>query len=187
MEQELDASDIRACGGFLPLGRTGLASGTLDQAEDSTGLASGTLTERSAGAADVEGDGRLGESASAADGGEGFRTRRPPTAACGGTSPTGGEVGFAGGHSDAAGGEWGETSASADPSAACGGTSRPDDAESFTNEPELHEDVIYLKIKRLLRLRRILALIRDLTRWRTCWGQVAGKRPKSEIRNSTPG
>ena len=27
MEQELDASDIRACGGFLPLGRTGLASG----------------------------------------------------------------------------------------------------------------------------------------------------------------
>ena len=41
MEQELDASDIRACGGFLPLGRTGLASGTLDQAEDSTGLAGG--------------------------------------------------------------------------------------------------------------------------------------------------
>ena len=29
VEQKLDASDIRACGGFLPLGRTGLASGTL--------------------------------------------------------------------------------------------------------------------------------------------------------------
>ena len=46
------------------------------------------------------------------------------------------------GDSNAAGGGWGETSASADPSAACGGTSPPDGAESFTNEPELHEDVI---------------------------------------------
>ncbi len=82
VEQKLDASDIRACGGFLPLGRTGLASGT--------------LTERSAGAADVvEGD-----------------------TACG------------------------ETSVSADPSAACG-TSPAIGGESFTNEPELHEDVIY--------------------------------------------
>ncbi len=89
VEQKLDASDIRACGGFLPLDRTGLASGT--------------LTERSAGAVDVEGDGRSGESATS-DGGEGFRTRRPPTAACGGTCPTSGE-------------------------------------ESFTNEPEVNEDV----------------------------------------------
>ena len=90
VEQKLDASDIRACGGFLPLGRTGLASGT--------------LTETAAGAADVEGDGRSGESATAVDTSEGFRTRRPPTAACGGTSPTSGE--------------------------------------GFTNEPELHENVI---------------------------------------------
>ncbi len=80
MEQKLDAADIRACWGFLPLGRTGLAGGT--------------LTERSTGAADGEGDGRSGESARAADGGEGFRTRRPPTAACGGTSPTGGRPAF---------------------------------------------------------------------------------------------
>jgi hypothetical protein len=34
MEQELDASDIRACGGFLPLGRTGLASGAKAAASD---------------------------------------------------------------------------------------------------------------------------------------------------------
>ena len=108
-----------------------------------TGLASGTLTERSAGAAAVEGDGCLGEAATA-DGGEGFRTRRPPTAACGGTSPTGGEVGVGGGHSDAVGaaGDCGETSVSTDPSAACGGTSPPSGEESFTNEPEVDEDVI---------------------------------------------
>ncbi len=81
VEQKLDASDIRACGGFLPLDRTGLTSGT--------------LTERSAGAVDVEG-----------------------VTACG------------------------ETSVSADPSAACGGTSPAIGGESFTNEPEVHEDVV---------------------------------------------
>ena len=85
VEQKLDASDIRACGGFLPLGRTGLASGT--------------LKEGSAGAT------------------------------------------VADGRSNAAGGEWGETSVSADPSAACGGTFPAGGAASYTNEPELHEDV----------------------------------------------
>ena len=42
MEQELDASDIRACGGFLPVGRTGLASGTLaETAAGATGRGAG--------------------------------------------------------------------------------------------------------------------------------------------------
>ena len=52
MKEELDESDIRACGGFLPLGRTGLASGTLET-ENGTGLASGTLgqTENGTGLA----------------------------------------------------------------------------------------------------------------------------------------
>jgi hypothetical protein len=92
--------------------------------------------------------------AATADCDETLRTRRPPTAACGGTSPTGGEVGFEGG--DANGGEWGEASVSADvatadcdetlrtrrpPTAACGGTSTTGGEESCTNEPELHEDV----------------------------------------------
>jgi hypothetical protein len=40
--EELDESDIRACGGFLPLGRTGLASATLET-EHGSGLASGAL------------------------------------------------------------------------------------------------------------------------------------------------
>ena len=49
--EELDESDIRACGGFLPLGRTGLASGTLET-ENGTGLGSGTLqTENGTGLA----------------------------------------------------------------------------------------------------------------------------------------
>ncbi len=86
VESELDESDIRACGGFLPLGRTGLASGTLDS-EDRTGLAGGTVMGNSAGAGDVGGDDRLGE-AVIADCGEAACVRRPPTAACGGTSPT---------------------------------------------------------------------------------------------------
>ncbi len=112
--EELDESDIRACGGFLPLGRTGLASatletedraglasGTLGQTEDATGLAGGTLDqaengtewtcgalmESSAGAVDVGGDDLL-RGAVIADCGEAVRVRRPPTAACGGTSPT---------------------------------------------------------------------------------------------------
>ena len=34
MEQKLDAADIRACGGFLPLGRAGRASGTEGAASD---------------------------------------------------------------------------------------------------------------------------------------------------------
>ena len=43
--EELDESDIRACVGFLPLSRTGLASGTLGQTENGTGLGTGTLEE----------------------------------------------------------------------------------------------------------------------------------------------
>ena len=137
--EELDESDIRACGGFLPLGRTGLASGTLET-ENGSGLDSGTRVEEGS---DVDaGLGRVlpetGETASGEsvtneanfnedvnssngftdigittnsgvdsgldkggidgdfDGGEtecgaAFRVRRPPTAACGGTSPTRGE------------------------------------------------------------------------------------------------
>ena len=51
MTEELDESDIRACGGFLPLGRTGLASGTLE-AENRIGLAGTTLeTENGSGLA----------------------------------------------------------------------------------------------------------------------------------------
>ena len=64
--EKLDESDIRACGGYLPLGRaglaggmvetengTGLGSGTLDQVENGTGLACGTLgqTENDTGLA----------------------------------------------------------------------------------------------------------------------------------------
>ena len=45
--EELDESDIRACGGYLPLGRNGLASGTLGETENGTGLAGGTLMEGS--------------------------------------------------------------------------------------------------------------------------------------------
>ena len=37
----------------------------------------------------------------------------------------------------------GEIAVIADPSAACGGTYQPSGEESFTNEPELHEDVIF--------------------------------------------
>jgi hypothetical protein len=100
MKEDLDDSDIRACGGFLPLGRTGLAGGTLGQTENGAGLAGGTLEtedradracgtliESSAGAGDVGRDDRLG-GAVIADCGEAVRVRRPPTAACGGTSPT---------------------------------------------------------------------------------------------------
>ena len=99
----------------------------------------------------MEGDGRSGESATASDGGEGFRTRRPPTAACGGTPPTSGEVGFAGGRPNAAGGECGEAPASADPSAACGGIS-PTSGEGLTNEPEVNEDVIYSQTQEIVEL-----------------------------------
>ena len=49
MKEDLDDSDIRACGGFLPLGRTGLASGTLDS-EERAGLAGGTLCHTEIGA-----------------------------------------------------------------------------------------------------------------------------------------
>ena len=47
VESELDESDIRACGGFLPVGRTGLASGTLEM-ENGTGLGGGTLGQAEA-------------------------------------------------------------------------------------------------------------------------------------------
>jgi hypothetical protein len=120
---ELDESDIRACGGYLPLGRagvasgtlgetedgTGLGSGTLDQAENGTGLAGGTLsqTEDRTGLAsatrvegsddaardflepdvDAGGDDLL-RGVVIADCGEAVPSRRPPTSAFGGTSPT---------------------------------------------------------------------------------------------------
>ncbi len=153
MEQKLDAADIRACGGFLPLGRTGLASGTDAAASDvggdgrtmvksqTTQSVGEAVAKRSLGTRTIENprsDCKASVSADAAtaDCDETLRTRRPPTAACGGTSPTGGEMGFEGG--DANGGEWGEDSVSADvatadcdetlrtrrpPTAACGGTS----------------------------------------------------------------
>ncbi len=84
----LDASDIRACGGFLPARHAGLASGT--------------VTDTAAGAT------------------------------------------VAGGRPNAAGGaaDCGEIAVIADPSAACGGTCQPSGEESFTNEPEIYEDVI---------------------------------------------
>ena len=88
MEQKLDASDIRACGGFLPLGRTGLASGT--------------LTERSAGAVDVEGDGRSGESATALTGARAFARVGPPPPPAAAPPPRVGRW-DRGGHSDAGG------------------------------------------------------------------------------------
>ena len=134
--EELDESDIRACGGFLPLGRTGLASGTLGQTENGTGLAGGTVegSDVDAGFGGVlpeTGETASGESVTneancheelkssnyianigittnsgvdsgldkgeidhdfdggEIDGGEALRVCRPPTAACGGTSPTG--------------------------------------------------------------------------------------------------
>ncbi len=109
----------------------------------------------------VEGNGEQGEA---------FRTRRPPTAAESGTSPTSGEVSvgvdatgedvprLAAGRTTRSVGEavpkrslgtrtienprsGCKASVSADPSAACGGTC-PTSGEKFTNEPELHEDVI---------------------------------------------
>ena len=192
MKDELDESDIRACGGFLPLGRTGLASGTLetengtglaggtlgqtengtglaggtldqaengtglaggtlDQAENGTGLAGGTQIESSVSAVDVGRDDLLG-GAVIADCGEVVRVRRPPTAACGGTSPTGGEgegaVGV--GRDDLLRGaviaDCGEAvRVRRPPTAACGGTSPTSGegagGESVTNEPERGEEV----------------------------------------------
>ncbi len=128
VERTLDASDIRACGGFLPLDRTGLAGRTEAAASDaggdgrtmvksqttqSAGEAVSTRsvatrrveTPRSGGEASVStdrsgvcdgtpsasGEMRAGgeDGNGTADCGEAVRTRRPPTAACGGTSPTG--------------------------------------------------------------------------------------------------
>ena len=142
---ELDESDIRACGGYLPLGCAGLDGGTLGETENESGLDSGTRVEEGS---DVDADlGRVlpetGETANGesvtneanyheevkssnyitsiglttnsgvdsgldkgeidhdfdgggtdgggTDCGEAFRESRPPTAACGGTSPTRGE------------------------------------------------------------------------------------------------
>ncbi len=121
VEQKLDASDIRACRGFLPLGRTGLASGAEAAASDAGGdgrtmVKSQTtqsvgeaVPKRSLGTRTIEnsrsgGKASVSADAATADCGETLRTRRPPTAAYGGTSPTSGE--------------------------------------GFTNEPELHGDVI---------------------------------------------
>ncbi len=86
--EELDESDIRACGGYLPLGRAELASGTLGETENGTGLGSGTLMEGSD--VDAGGDDLL-RGVVIADCGEAFPARRPPTSAFGGTSPTRGE------------------------------------------------------------------------------------------------
>jgi hypothetical protein len=101
VEQNLDASDIRACGGFLPLDRTGLASGTLTEGSAGAAVAGG----HSNAAGGECGETSLLADAATADCGENVRARRPTTAARGGSSPPSGE-------------------------------------ESFTNEPELHEDVI---------------------------------------------
>ena len=73
--EELDESDIRACGGILPLGRTGLASGTLGQAENGNGLAGGTLMQGSD--VDAGGDDLL-RGVVIADCGEAFPARPPP-------------------------------------------------------------------------------------------------------------
>ncbi len=240
VESELDESDIRACGGFLPVGRTGLASatlgtddgtglcsGTLSETEASTGLASATLVHESDDAAgavlESAGDAGIGgispatgETASGesvtnepeldedvkssnyitnigfttnsgvdsgldnggiernfdgseivngtAECGETLRTRRPPTAACGGTSPTSGaEVGFEGGRSNTGTADCGEASLIADPSAACGGTSSP--SEEDEDEAELRELQAQLAIetvKRQARAGPMAEAIRDL-------------------------
>ncbi len=143
MERKLDASDIRACGGFLPLGRTGLASGAKAAASDVGGdgrtmVKSQTtqsvleaLPKRSLGTRTIENP-RSGCKASVS---------ADLSAAYGGTCPPRGEENVAGRDPNAAGGEWGEASVSADVSAAWGGTFPPGGEASFTNEPELHEDV----------------------------------------------
>jgi hypothetical protein len=86
---ELDESDIRACGGYLPLGRAGLDGGTLGETENGTALGSGTRVEEGSDV-DAGGDDLL-RGVVIADCGEAFPARRPPTSAFGGTSPTRGE------------------------------------------------------------------------------------------------
>ncbi len=51
--EELDESDIRACGGYLPLGRAVLDGGTLGETENEGGLDSGTRVEEGS---DVDAD-----------------------------------------------------------------------------------------------------------------------------------
>ncbi len=87
--EELDESDIRACGGYLPLGRAGLDGGTLGETENEGGLDSGTRVEEGSDV-DAGGDDLL-RGVVIADCGEAFPARRPPTSAFGGTSPTRGE------------------------------------------------------------------------------------------------
>ena len=70
MEQELDDSDIRACGGFLPARHTGLASGTVTETV-------GGGNRRGRGGRTRPVLAACGETAVIAD----------PSAACGGTSP----------------------------------------------------------------------------------------------------
>ncbi len=87
--EELDESDIRACGGYLPLGRAVLDGGTLGETENEGGLDSGTRVEEGSDV-DAGGDDLL-RGVVIADCGEAFPARRPPTSAFGGTSPTRGE------------------------------------------------------------------------------------------------
>ncbi len=121
----------------------------------------------------VEGNGEQGEA---------FRTRRPPTAAEGGTSPTSGEVSVG---DEATGGdarrlgsgpttrsvgevipkrslgtrsvenpesEGGSTFRTRPPTADCGGTFPASAEESCTNEPEVDEDVIYSQTQKIVKL-----------------------------------
>ena len=126
MEQKLDASDIRACGGFLPLGRTGLASGT--------------LTERSAGAADRGAGGRY-----------------------------------------AAGGEWGETLCERRPLRRLRRHLPTDGGESFTNEPELYEDVISSQDQEIVEVAADSGVDSGLDKVADLLGAGGREAPKSEI------
>ncbi len=87
--EELDESDIRACGGFLPVGVAGLAGGMVGETENGTALGSGARVEEGSDV-DAGGDDLL-RGVVIADCGEAFPSRRPPTSAFGGTSPTRGE------------------------------------------------------------------------------------------------
>ncbi len=93
MEQKLDAADIRACGGFLPLGRTGLASGTEGAASDAGGDGRTMVksqTTRSVGEAVPKRSLGTRTMENPRSGCEGS-VNVDPSAAYGGTSTTGGE------------------------------------------------------------------------------------------------
>ena len=132
MKEELDDSDIRACGGFLPLGRTGLASGTLGQTENGTGLAGGTLDQAENGTGLAGGTLDQAENGTGLAGGALSVRRRACTGLASGTLVEG---------SDVAAGDFLESAVDAGFGGVLPATRETASGESVTNEPDLDEDV----------------------------------------------